>query len=159
MRRLIAAALPLLAITLAAKAWALNLPPVIEPMTIKECGACHMVFPPQLLPARSWTALMGNLANHFDEIATLDASTLAAITGYLTANAADAPVNAGKFDRLLRGVLDTGMPLRITEMPWFKRRHGEVSTAAFARPNVKSAANCVACHTGADKGVFREPGD
>ena len=40
-------------------------PPIEHAATLKECGACHLAFPPQMLPARSWKKLMGDLANHF----------------------------------------------------------------------------------------------
>jgi len=36
--------------------------------------------------------------------------------------------------------------------------HGEVPSAVWRSPAVKSAANCAACHTGAEKGDFRERG-
>src|SRR4051794_36311846 len=69
----------------------------------KECGACHMVFQPELLPARSWTALMGGLANHFGENAALDADTTRDILGYLQAHAADAR-GGGHHNHNLRGL-------------------------------------------------------
>ena len=56
-----------------------RVPPVDHQATIKECAACHMAFPPQMLPARSWEALMGDLANHFGENAQLDAAAAADI--------------------------------------------------------------------------------
>jgi hypothetical protein len=118
--------------------------------TKTECGACHMAFQPQFLPARSWEAIMGDLANHFSENAELDDAVRADITAYLIANAADA---GGKKNRLLRGIKDSQTPLRITEMPWWVRSHrGEVSEASFKRAGSK--ANCMACHRGADKGYF-----
>jgi hypothetical protein len=139
----------------ASVASALVLPPVTHEATVKECSACHMVYAPQMLPARSWQALMGDLANHFGESAVLDAATQTDISNYLLANAADAPGNEA-IRGLLRGLQDTDIPLRITEMPWWKGSHGEVSPASYKRANVKSASNCVACHRGADKGNFSE---
>ena len=117
--------------------------------TRTECSACHMAFQPQMLPARSWQALMSDLTNHFNENAQLDDAVAADITSYLVANAADAN---GK-SRILRGLKDSETPLRITEMPWWIRAHrGEVSEASFKRAGSK--ANCVACHSGADKGYY-----
>jgi hypothetical protein len=118
----------------------------------KECGACHMVFPPQFLPARSWAALMDGLANHFGETATLDAATVKEVADYLAAHAADAP---GGDRRYLRGLKATEAPLRITETPYWIRKHtGEVSPAAFNNPKVKRKANCGACHRDAAQGTF-----
>lgn len=141
-----------------ASAWAFQVPPVTDASTLKECSACHMVFPPQMLPARSWTAMMGDLANHFGEDASVDAQVQADITAYLTANAADTPPWS-RNRRLLAGVKTADVPQRITEMPWWKRAHHEVSARRYARADVKSAANCIACHKTADKGNFSEEED
>src|SRR5258707_12423348 len=48
-----------------------QLPPVDHAATIKECGACHLVFPPQMLPTRSWQKLMGDLKAHFGQDASI----------------------------------------------------------------------------------------
>jgi hypothetical protein len=77
----------------------------------KECGACHMVFGPEFLPARSWVALMDGLTNHFGETATLDSATRQEIAGYLVTHAADAPDGNGHY---IRGLRMSQTPLRIT---------------------------------------------
>lgn len=125
-----------------------------DPTFKKECGACHMPFQPGFLPKRSWEAVMGGLKDHFGENAELDAATTEAITQYLVANAADARDPA---PRILRGVDAKATPLRITETPWWRREHEkEVRPEAFLNPKVGSKANCVACHAGADKGVYED---
>lgn len=158
MKRLILTALGATALFAAVPAFAEGerFPPVTHAATLKECSACHMVFQPQMLPARSWEALMSGLDNHFGENAALDPAVAADITAFLTANAADA--GAGK-SRWLRGLKATDTPLRISETPRFVRSHGEVSEAVFARKNIGSKANCIACHTTADKGLYAEPGE
>lgn len=129
--------------------------PITHEATLKECSACHMAFAPQMLPARSWKALMGGLANHFGENAQLDPAVAADITSYLVANAADAGGN-GK-SRWMRRLKPDVTPLRITETPWWIRAHsGEVSPAAFADPKVGSKSNCIACHRAADKGYYED---
>ena len=35
-------------------------------------------------------------------------------------------------------------------------KDGEINPAVWQRASVKSAANCMACHSGADKGDFNE---
>ena len=144
-----------ISIAIATPAGAFSLVPVDHPATAKECAACHMVFQPQMLPARSWTALMAGLGNHFGEDASLAPDVQADITAFLTANAADAPANK-KIRGLLRGLKDTDVPLRITEMPWWMGSHNEVDPKRFSKADVKSAANCAACHRGADQGEFSE---
>jgi hypothetical protein len=45
---------------------------------------------------------------------------------------------------------------RITQSNWFLRKHREVAPDVFRRTSIKSAANCAACHGGADQGNFSE---
>jgi nitrate/TMAO reductase-like tetraheme cytochrome c subunit len=120
-----------------------------NPLLAEECGSCHMVYPPQMLGARSWQALMADLKRHFGTDASLDVQKTALISRYLTANAA-----TGK-----RGeTLDTaGKPLlRITQTSRFLHKHDEVAASTWKRSAVKSPANCSACHTRATAGDFEE---
>ncbi len=107
-----------------------------------ECGACHLPFQPGFLSAGSWTAIMGDLSNHFGEDATLDEETRAALTNYLVDN-------AGR-----KRKTKNGQPvLRITELRWFVKEHNhEVSSRAKKRAG--TMANCAACHRGAENGYF-----
>ena len=114
-----------------------------------ECSACHMAFPAQFLPVRAWHTIMATLDNHFGEDATLDDASRAAIKDYLVANAADAP--GSRTTWMLRGVGDSDVILRITEMPWWVSEHrGEVSQRSWNRAGSKS--NCTACHRSAGSG-------
>ena len=107
----------------------------------KECGACHMPYPPLMLPSRSWHALMGGLDKHFGENASLDPQAARTITAYLASNAADV-----RGSRAMEGLGPNDVPLRITETPFWIDAHEEVSAARFAAANVKSKSNCLACH-------------
>jgi mono/diheme cytochrome c family protein len=128
-----------------------RIPPVTAPVVIKECGACHMVYQPAFLPARSWNKMMKGLKDHFGENAELDEAKIKQITTYLTANAGDRR-NGYRMRRL--GAKET--PLRISEMSWFKREHrrGRVSPATLKRRGAASVSDCVACHRGAARGYF-----
>lgn len=130
-------------------------PPVSDPVVVEECGGCHMAFPAALLPARSWQAMMADLGNHFGEDASLDADTNARITRYLTDNAGDRGGQryAGK---LFRGLSASQAPLRITELPKWVKEHREVTPREWAAPEVKTKANCVACHRDAERGFFED---
>lgn len=109
-----------------------------------ECGSCHLAYPPQLLPARSWRALMTGLDKHFGSDASVDAKTAAEIGVFLEKNAG-------------RDRDATAKPvLRITDTGWFRHEHDEVAASVWRNPKVKSAANCAACHTGAARGDFNE---
>lgn len=111
-----------------------------------ECSACHMAYPPGMLPAASWREMMGTLDKHFDTDASLDEATVAEILPFLEQNAAP----ERKADSGEKPVL------RITETGWFKHEHDEISAATWKRASIKSASNCMACHTSADKGNFDE---
>lgn len=131
-----------------------RVPPIAEPLVAQECGACHMAFPPQFLPQRSWQKIMDTLPDHFGEDAGLAESERQAILGYLLANSADAP-GAGR-SRVLRGVPADATPLRITELPWWVREHDEVRASRWTSPDVGSKANCTACHSVAAQGVYED---
>lgn len=122
--------------------------PVKDAVVAKECSACHIAFPAGLLPADSWTAMMSGLNDHFGENASLDAATAQRITEYLTANAA----------RPSRKTATAGgpPPLRISELPWFKKEHDEVTPAMLKRRNAKSISDCKACHKDAERGIFED---
>ena len=132
-----------------------TVPPIDNPVVQKECGACHMAYAPQMLPMRSWQAIMGHLGDHFGENATLPASDGTTILAYLVAHAGDAPGTANG-RRFMRGIPADATPLRITDTRVWKRRHNEISAATFGAPNVKSKANCMACHSGAVAGQYGE---
>lgn len=127
-------------------------PPVTDPLVRKECGECHMAFPPALLPARSWNRMMDELADHFGEDASLPADRAAAIRAYLTANAGDAaPQKLAR--KYMRRVAPEGTPQRITANPAFEHEH-RFPERVWKDPKVVTKSNCPACHRGADQGWF-----
>lgn len=110
-----------------------------------ECGSCHVAFPPRLLPAGSWRAMMSGLDKHFGSDASLDAADAREIGAFLEQHAKR------------RKLETTDKPvLRITETRWFKREHRKVADSVWNNPKVKSPANCAACHTQAESGDYRE---
>ncbi len=111
----------------------------------QECAACHAAYPPGMLPAASWKRVMNNLPHHFGTDASLDPATVKELSTWLTAH-------AGTYKRVREAPPED----RITRSPWFIHEHGEVSAATWKLPAVKSAANCAACHTQADRGDFNE---
>ncbi len=119
------------------------MPAVVPPAYTAECAACHTAYPPGLLPARSWQRIMTGLDKHYGTDASLDAATVQQLSGWLQ-------THAGTTKR----VAEEPPQDRITRSAWFVRKHDEVEPAVWKLPSVKSAANCAACHTGADKGRF-----
>lgn len=130
--------------------------PVTDPMVKQECGSCHMVFPPQFLPQRSWQKLVETLADHFGENATLGESQRQAVLDYLLANAADSP-KAGREGRKFAQSIAAGQtPLRITDTPHWVKEHRKVRATRWQEPQVKLKANCLACHKKAEQGVYED---
>lgn len=115
------------------------------PRYAQECGACHVPYPPGLLPKASWQRLMHDLPNHFGSDASVDAATLKELDAWLAANAGGG-----------RRAAEAPPQDRITRSQWFIREHREVAPAVWKSPLVKSPANCAACHTQAARGDFDE---
>ena len=116
-----------------------QVPRVTHAATREECGECHMAFQPALLPADSWRGIMASLADHFGEDASLEAELVTEIEAYLVQN-------AGQGD---------GAKLRITEQRWFRHEH-DFPDRVWLRPDVRSRANCEACHRDAARGSYED---
>jgi len=126
-----------------------------DPVYRAECGSCHMVYPPGLLPERSWAKMMTGLKDHFGENATLDKETSDNIQKFLTEHAADRSLQR-RSRKIAKSIPPGDSPLRITETLYFKRQHHEVGRKVWLRKSIGSPANCAACHPRAEKGVFSE---
>jgi hypothetical protein len=121
--------------------------PLTSPVYKAECGSCHVAFPPALLPATSWRAVLDGLKEHFGTDASVDAASLAEIRTFL-----DSSTGRDRRDR-------AATPgLRITETDWFRREHREVPGPMWKDAAVKRASNCAACHSGAETGDYSERG-
>jgi hypothetical protein len=119
------------------------LPRTVPRAYTQECASCHTAYPPAMLPARSWQRILGGLDRHYGTDASLDAATVQQLSGWLQAN-------AGGYERLREEPPQD----RITRSAWFVRKHREINPSVFRLASVKSAANCAACHAGADHGNF-----
>lgn len=129
-------------------------PPVADPVVKEECGSCHLAFAPSMLPARSWQKMMADLKNHFGDDASVEAATAARISAYLAANAADSASGSRYSGKLLRGVAAGAEPQRITELPKWQREHRKVPDWEWRHKEVRSRANCSACHADAERGYY-----
>ena len=116
--------------------------PVIQNETVlRECGDCHMAFPPETLPMALWEKIIGNLSDHFGEDASIDDATAAVILDFHAKNASDvSQTRAAKVKwRTTRPVT------RIIDAPRFIDKH-QGCESAFKDPQVNSPSNCLACH-------------
>jgi hypothetical protein len=140
-------ALGLLALGLAAQADERGPRLPLLPKYQQECAACHIAYPPGMLPATSWQHVMKTLDQHYGSDASLDAASVREIGTWLQ-------THAGTYKR----VSEAPPQDRITQSAWFLRKHNarEVAPEVWKRAAVGSAANCAACHTQAAQGSFSE---
>lgn len=130
-------------------------PPVADTLTAEECGSCHLAYPAAMLPAASWEKMMGNLQQHFGEDASLEAQSRVNITRYLTEGAGDRGGRSyGR--KLLKGVSAASAPQRITTLPKWEKEHRKITPQKWASADVRSKANCAACHKDAERGYFED---
>jgi hypothetical protein len=85
---------------------------------------------------------MNGLDRHFGADASLDVQTARHITAFLERSASG------------REARTDPVVTRITETRWFRKEHDEVPAATWNRPDVRSRANCAACHTRAEEGDY-----
>jgi Zn-finger protein len=123
---------------------------------VNECGSCHMAYQAQFLPKRSWNKMMDELNNHFDTDATLALEDEQLIRKYLNQNASDNSYLSGEIKKFARSVSLYAIPLKISELPKFKKEHDEINPKWVKQKEVKSFANCNACHLDAKKGLYKE---
>jgi hypothetical protein len=120
-----------------------------------ECSACHMAYQPGLLPKHSWKRVMTTMEDHFGTDATLEPADAATIAAYLDAQAyGSAP--ASKHIRRIAASVSAGAPMQITKAGYFVKEHRRIPQRAIEQNEVKSLANCNACHSRAESGSYRE---
>ena len=129
-------------------------PAITDAAYLKECGSCHMAYPPQFLPARSWNRVMGSLQDHFGDSAQLDAATQQRIRDYLVAHAADNAQNEHAF-AIVHSLRANETPLRITATPYIAGIHSAVLDPLWGgNPRPKTLAECGVCHLQVQNGNF-----
>jgi hypothetical protein len=119
--------------------------PPPPPVYVEECGSCHVAYPARFLGASSWNAVLAGLESHFGVDASVDPAVLREVRAHLLADARSKATEA------------EGKPLlRITETSWFRHEHPRPGASVWGHPDVKSPANCGACHRQAEAGDYRE---
>jgi len=118
----------------------------------EECGACHFAYQPELLPAASWMKILTNLNDHFGESIELDDDSRKAISDYLKSNSAEYS-SAKRAVKIMRS-LGNQVPLRITDIPYIREKHHEISPNVLKRESIGSLSNCSTCHTTAENGIY-----
>jgi Dihaem cytochrome c len=128
------------------------LKPVTNQAYKETCGECHFAYQPELLPSASWLAIMNQLNDHFGEEIGAEPATIKTISDYLKTNAAEG--SSAKMPVKIINSLGRRAPDKITDIPYIRRKHHKLDPAVFKRESVGSLANCPACHTSAEKGIY-----
>ena len=126
-----------------------------DPLWRDECGSCHLAFHPNLLPARSWGKIMAEQSTHFGTDLAFDGEIKEAVRKFLLQNAAENSHTEAAF-KILRSLGPEVTPLRVTETPYWVRKHEEITAGDWALPQVKNKINCGACHLDAEAGTFED---
>lgn len=121
----------------------------------EECGSCHQAFHPSLLPARSWKSLLAQQERHFGDDLGLGAGSIARLLAFAEPNAAEQGATEAAW-KINRSVPADATPLRITETPYWMKKHHEIAAADWNKPTVKRKANCPACHLDAEAGTYED---
>ncbi len=132
--------------------------PVRNAVYLEECGSCHFAYQPGLLPSRSWIRMFSQkeLTNHFEEDITFDDKALETqLLDYLTMHAAEKS-SFKRSRKIMRSLPYNASPLRTSDTPYLRRKHGEIPKNLITQPDVGSIANCEACHRTATEGVYEE---
>jgi len=127
-----------------------------EKLYINECGSCHMAYQPEFLPKRSWKKIMSRLNDHFGSDATFDKEDEKKVLKYLLANAGDTKEVTKEYKEFIESINKNKTPLKISEIPYFKKEHKKIAKKFITQEEVKSFANCAACHKDANKGTYFE---
>jgi cytochrome b len=119
----------------------------IHPVFYNECGDCHKVYPPHLLPKRSWQKIMAGLDNHRGKEITeanITKSQQASILEFLTQNAAE----TSKREAAVKVMHSLGerRPKAITKTPYWRETHKDIPKSVYKQKEIKDKSNCIACH-------------
>lgn len=88
---------------------------------------------------------MAGLEHHYGSDASMDADSVRQIGAWLQDHSGTG-----------RRVREVPEQDRITRSAWFVREHRKVDPAVWQHPQVRSAAQCQACHVQAAQGRFDE---
>tara|TARA_X000001036_G_scaffold432780_1_gene469251 strand:+ start:307 stop:855 length:549 start_codon:yes stop_codon:yes gene_type:complete len=126
-----------------------------NPAYIEECGACHLAYPPGLMPSKTWDKVMTGLSDHFGENAELDDETAQLIMSYLQQESLR-PGKPTVMSEMLRN-LPQNPPLRMTEFPAFLAAHEIIGEQLEMESFPEGFLSpCADCHRQAADGIFEK---
>ena len=95
---------------------------------------------------------MGDLENHFGDDASLDEKTNQDILTFLLKNSAETSTMQASWN-FLNSIGDKDI-IALSKTTYWERKHKKIPKEFFKNENVKSVANCKACHSDIEKGLI-----
>jgi cytochrome b len=121
---------------------------------VGECGACHTLYPPHMLPKHSWQIIMDNLDEHFGDDASLLENERKAILSFLIQHNADTSTQEMSY-KISKSIGSEGI-IAMTQTNFWKNQHQAIPKRVFEHSEVRSKANCKACHNDIEKGLIED---
>jgi len=97
---------------------------------------------------------MGDLENHFGDDASLDSSDTKIILDFLLEFSAEKSKKEASF-KILKSIKEKDI-IAITKTKFWENEHKDIPKEVFLHKNVKSKANCKACHSDIEKGLIED---
>ncbi|MCG3691157.1 diheme cytochrome c [Aliarcobacter butzleri] len=95
---------------------------------------------------------MADLENHFGDDASLDVQTNKNILDFLIKNSAENSSYKANWNFL--NSINNQDIIALSQTSYWKRKHRKIPEKVFENPQVKSKANCKACHSDIEKGLI-----
>jgi len=120
----------------------------------EECSSCHLLYPPFLLPSKSWSTMMDGLENHFGDDASLEYADMRSIKNYLLSHSANNSTKESAFYILQS--LKNNSTITITKTPYWIKRHKNIDIKIFKNEEVSKKSNCKSCHENFENGLIND---
>lgn len=128
--------------------------PVNNELYKKECASCHFGYQPGLLPKASWEHIFATLDKHYGVDASLDEKDANALKQYALANSSESAMEYKRSAKLTKSLEPGVLYTSITQIPYHKHKHEDLKPWMWEQKEVRTLANCSACHKKASDGVF-----
>jgi cytochrome b len=112
-----------------------------------DCGDCHKVYPPFILPERSWKRIMDGLDKHFGEEITdqnISQAARISIRRFLYDRSAEHSSREVSF-KMLQSIGDRN-PKSTSKVMYWRDTHSDIDPSIYKRKSIKDRSNCSACH-------------
>ncbi|WP_428026465.1 cytochrome C [Arcobacter sp.] len=97
---------------------------------------------------------MGDLANHFGDDASLEPEDEKTILDFLVQYSAEKSTKEASY-KILKSQENKDI-IAITQSTFWKNEHKNIPKEVFLKKDVKSKANCKACHSDIEKGLIED---